>query len=242
MIIETDRLILRRFTLEDAESALAMNSDPEVTRYLPMEKAITLESIRESIKKNTLADYEKHGFGRMAVTLKETGEFIGFNGLKYEKDFGGVDIGFRFLREHWGKGYATESAIPFIKIAFDVLDQPTIWGGAMPENTGSINVLTKLGLNYRKDLIIEGEHIGAMVNSMKMNRNALPSKQREKPDLDYSYKKYNLKFKEPSKADLDCILHKIRRRKNRENLLFKQFRLITFIVIGMVSIIYLFTG
>lgn len=157
MIIETDRLILRKFTLDDAVAAYEMNSDPEVTKYLPMEKSKTVADIRASIQKNTLDDYEKHGFGRMAVTLKETGEFMGFNGLKYEDDFGGVDIGFRFLRKFWGKGYATESALPFIKIAFEDLKQPTIWGGAMPDNSGSINVLTKLGLDYRKDMIFDGQ-------------------------------------------------------------------------------------
>lgn len=157
MIIETERLILRKFTLEDAQPALAMNSDPEVTKYLPMEKAVDLGTIRASIQNNTLADYEKHGFGRMAVTLKETGEFMGFNGLKYEEDFGGVDIGFRLLRKFWGQGYATESALPFIKIAFEELNQPTIWAGAMPSNAGSIKVLTKLGLTYRKEMIFEEE-------------------------------------------------------------------------------------
>ena len=87
-----------------------------------------------------------------------------------------------------------------------------------------------------------GGHIGAMVKSIRMNRNARPSKYRKKPDLDFSYEKNKLKFKEPSKGDLDSILYKIRRRKNRENLLFKQFKTVTFIMIGLVCIIYLFVG
>ncbi len=157
MIIETERLLLRKFTLDDAEAAFEMNTDPEVTKFLPMEKSATIEDIRDSIKNNTLADYENHGYGRMAVTLKETGEFMGFNGLKYEEELGGVDIGFRFSRRFWGKGYATESAIPFIKIAFEEMNEPTIWGGAMPDNHGSINVLTKLGLDYRKQMVFEGQ-------------------------------------------------------------------------------------
>lgn len=87
-----------------------------------------------------------------------------------------------------------------------------------------------------------GGHISAMVNSMKMNRNARASKRKEKPDLNYSYKKNKLKFKEPSKGDLDSILYKIRRKKNRENILFKQFKMVTFIMIGLVCLIYLFVG
>lgn len=151
--IETERLILRRFTLEDALPALEMNSDPEVLKYLPMEKATNLAAIEKSIQNNTLADYEKYGFGRMAVTLKETGEFMGFTGLKNDKDLGGVDIGFRLIRRFWNQGYATESAFPFIDIAFNQLNQEMIWAGAMPENKGSINVITKLGFIYRKSMI-----------------------------------------------------------------------------------------
>ena len=87
-----------------------------------------------------------------------------------------------------------------------------------------------------------GGHIGAMVKSIRMNRNARPSKYREKPDINYTYKKNKLKFKEPSKDDLDSILYKIRRRKNRENIMFKQFKMVTFILIGLVCFIYLIVG
>lgn len=83
-------------------------------------------------------------------------------------------------------------------------------------------------------------HIGAMINSMKMNRNARASKRKDKPDLNYTYQKNALKFKEPSKGDLDSILHKIRRKKNRENILQKQFRVGLGLIIGIISLIYLF--
>lgn len=87
-----------------------------------------------------------------------------------------------------------------------------------------------------------GGHIGAMVKSYRMNRNALASKRKDKPDLDYTYKKNKLKFKEPDKGDLDSIIHKIRRKKNRENILKKQFLMGSYILIGLICIIYLILG
>jgi RimJ/RimL family protein N-acetyltransferase len=154
--IETDRLIMRKFTLDDAEAALAMNSEPEVTKYIPFESAKTLEKVKESIAKNTLADYDKHGFGRLAVTLKETGEFMGFSGLKNDPTLKGVDIGFRFCSRFWGQGYGTESAMPFLDVAFKDLQVPELIGAAMKDNLGSIAILKKMGLTFKHTEMFEG--------------------------------------------------------------------------------------
>ena len=66
-MIETDRLILRRITLDDVDAAWEMNSDPEVTRYIIGEGKPSRERVRELIEKNTLADYEKYGYGRSTI-------------------------------------------------------------------------------------------------------------------------------------------------------------------------------
>ena len=154
--IETERLILRKFTLDDAEAAFEMNNDPEVMKYIPGEISKSVEDVRENIRKNTIEDYEKYGFGRSAIILKETNEFIGFTGLKNDLDIGGVDLGYRLIRRFWGKGYATESARPFIKIAFEDLAVKTLWGGAMAENLASISILKKMGMSYRHTEVFEG--------------------------------------------------------------------------------------
>ena len=91
-----------------------------------------------------IADYAKHGFGRWACVLKSTGELIGFNGLKYMERFKAVDIGYRLLSRHWGKGYATEAALPCIDYGFKQLGLERIIGLVLPENAASIRVLTKL--------------------------------------------------------------------------------------------------
>ncbi|MFT4602627.1 MAG: ribosomal-protein-alanine N-acetyltransferase [Arenicella sp.] len=154
--IETERLIMRRFTLDDAEAAFEMNADPEVIKFIPMETATNLEKVRVSIAKNTIADYEKYGFGRLAVTLKETGEFMGFSGLKNDLTIGGVDIGFRLKRKFWGQGYGTESVMPFIDVAFKQLKLKEIIGAAMKDNHGSVAILKKMGLTFTHSELFEG--------------------------------------------------------------------------------------
>jgi len=146
--IETDRLILRPFVLEDAAAFQRLNADPLVRRYTydaPME---TLDDARRVLMEAPLADYASHGYGRVACVLKDSGELIGFSGLKFLPDMDETDIGYRFLRAHWGKGYATESARPMMAYGRDVLGLERIIGLVDPDNVGSVHVLEKLGLRY----------------------------------------------------------------------------------------------
>lgn len=148
MIIETERLILRRYTMDDVQDAYEVNLDPEVSRYTCDGGVKTLEEIRQIIKNNVLGDYEKHGFGRYAVIYKPDNKFIGFSGLKYLPEYDTVDIGYRFAKKYWGMGIATESARPFLKYGFETLKLKEIIGLVVPENTASSNVLKKLGLTF----------------------------------------------------------------------------------------------
>lgn len=155
--IETERLILRKFTLDDAQDAFEMNADPEVLKYIPTEPAKSVEEVRNLIEKTTLADYVKHGFGRHAVVLKESGKLIGFTGLKQESDLNGVDLGYRLNRAYWGKGYGMEAAKPFIDVAFKEMNIPILLGSAMKANTASVKILTNLGMTYRYEELFMGE-------------------------------------------------------------------------------------
>ena len=103
------------------------------------------------------SDYQLNGYGRWAVILKDSGQFIGWCGLKYDGDTQQTDIGFRFFEEEWGKGYATESAEACLRIGFDQLGLACIIGRAMKANIASICVLEKLGLTYEQDIVLEGE-------------------------------------------------------------------------------------
>ncbi len=145
--LETERLFLREKTIEDAESAYFLNLDPEVIKYTGDDPFASIEEARTFLSQYT--HYQTYGFGRWAVILKETGEYLGWCGLKYTPELDEYDIGYRFMKKHWGKGYATESAHACIQFGFEQLNIKTIVGRAMIGNTNSINVLKKLGLTYQ---------------------------------------------------------------------------------------------
>src|SRR5688572_5281810 len=114
IICETERLILREQTEDDAPAVLRLGSDPLVTRFLLDKAPTNLEEALALLRAHPLTDYRKYGFGRWAVVLKSTGEMIGFTGLKYLADMNEVDVGYRLLSAYWGMGLATESARPAI--------------------------------------------------------------------------------------------------------------------------------
>lgn len=154
-ILETNRLYLREITPDDAEQAYLLNLDPEVVKYTG---DVAFKSIDEA--KTFLENYnhfKKYGYGRWAVIDKTNDEFLGWCGLKYTEDLDEIDIGFRFFKRHWNKGFATESAKACIEIGFNKFGIKTIVGRAMKANTGSIKVLEKIGLRFDKTFDFDGQ-------------------------------------------------------------------------------------
>lgn len=165
--IETNRLILRPFTLDDIEDSYQMNLDSEVSKYTGDGGVVSRDEIVRRIMEDVLGDYEKYGFGRLAVELKESNKFIGFCGLKYLNDLKEVDLGYRYMSKYWGKGYATESAKACIEYGFKKLKLNKIIAMVLPENIASVKVLEKLNFTYEKD-IIEDEQL---VKIYRLNNN-----------------------------------------------------------------------
>jgi [ribosomal protein S5]-alanine N-acetyltransferase len=154
-VIETERLFLRCFTETDASLIYELNLDPDVTRYT-YDPLIDLEQAAKILKESILTQYALYNFGRWAVHLKSSGEFIGWCGLKYRSELHEVDLGYRFKKQAWGKGYATESALACIKYGFETLKLKRITGRAVIENTTSIKVLEKCGMTYLGEQVVEG--------------------------------------------------------------------------------------
>ena len=154
-ISETNRLLLRELNPNDAAFAYNLNADTEVIKYTGDEPFASVDEAREFLTKYD--HYQKYGFGRWGVVLKETGELIGWCGLKYTEDLKEYDIGFRFLKIHWNQGYATEAAKLCLELGFNKFGMKEIVGRAMKENLASIRVLQKIGLTYWKDYDFEGE-------------------------------------------------------------------------------------
>jgi RimJ/RimL family protein N-acetyltransferase len=147
IIATTERLRLREMTPDDAANAYALNADPEVVRYTGDEPFPSIEAAWEFLQ--NYSDYRRNGYGRWAVEKLPDGTFIGWCGLK-KLDGGDVDLGYRLMREHWGKGYATEAARECLRIGFQDLGLDEIIGRTAQENIGSVRVLEKLGMNYYK--------------------------------------------------------------------------------------------
>lgn len=152
--LETERTILRNLTINDAEDFYALNLDKEVLKYTGDQP---FENIEKA--KNFLINYDQYqnyGVGRLAVIEKATSKFIGWCGLKYNSKKDEYDIGFRFFRAYWNKGFATETAKRCLDYGFKDLGIQRIVGRAMKENTSSIKVLEKNGMTFKETFDFDG--------------------------------------------------------------------------------------
>ena len=144
--MQTQRLLLRPFEPDDAEHLFQLNEDWDCIKYTGDKAFKNLEEAENLVK--NYDHYEKYGFGRWTVLDKTSGEFLGWCGLKYDENLNEYDLGFRFLKEHWGRGYATEASELCLKMGFEKFKMPEIVGRVIPENIASIKVLEKLGMIY----------------------------------------------------------------------------------------------
>lgn len=150
--IETKRVLLRPFKLSDAADVFEFGSNKEVCKYTGDPPLKSIEQAISLIKNVWFSDYEKYGYGRLAVVYKAENKVIGFAGLKYLPEFDKTDIGYRFLPKYWGKGLATEVSKEILKYGFTYLKLNEIIGIADPINVASCKVLEKIGLSlYKKD-------------------------------------------------------------------------------------------
>ena len=149
MIIETERLILRETTPEDAENMLRLHSNLEVQKYTGDEIITSLKVMKEKIIEKE-AEYKRVGFGRWTTILKEGNQFVGWAGLKYLEEFKQVDLGYRFLPQYWNKGIGTEASKAILKYGFEKLNLEEIIAVAIEENIGSIKIMQKIGMKFDK--------------------------------------------------------------------------------------------
>lgn len=145
MTIETSRLILREMTDDDFSALYAILSDPETMRYYP--QPYDEAGVRRWI--NWCRDsYAKHGFGLWAVTLKDTGEFIGDCGISLQPIHGQwlPEVGYHIRKDLWRKGYASEAAAACIRLAFERFDFPAVYSYMNADNEPSYRTAMKNGM------------------------------------------------------------------------------------------------
>jgi ribosomal-protein-alanine N-acetyltransferase len=151
-VLETARLRLRRLTLEDAPFILELLNDPLFVRFVGDRGVRTEEAARAYIANGPLTSYAKHGFGLYHVALKENDAPVGMCGLLKRDVLEDVDIGFAYLPQHGGKGYATEAALGTMAYAKTSLGLKRIVAITAPDNVASQNVLRKIGLRHEQTI------------------------------------------------------------------------------------------
>lgn len=159
-IFETDRLIARTWTLDDAESAFLMYGNPEVMRYLGTNGAAatipSVEAMRERLQQNLdkfATNPELKGYVWAALERKSDGAIVGTTMLKPlpfsdERPTTDIEVGWHLIPEYWGNGYATESGRGAIDYGFQKLGLSEIHSVAYSENASSLKVMSRLGLRH----------------------------------------------------------------------------------------------
>jgi len=147
-VLETARLILRRFTLEDAGFMLGLLNEPSFIANIGDRGVRTIEQARQFLMQSHLASYERHGYGHYLIELKDGRIPIGTCGLIYREALGEVDVGYALLPAWWSQGYAFEAASAVMAYGRGPLGLKRIVAVVSPGNTASIRVLEKLGLRY----------------------------------------------------------------------------------------------
>jgi RimJ/RimL family protein N-acetyltransferase len=165
VVLETERLILRKFTTDDAAFMLALLNEPSFIDNIGDKGVKTIDEAVSYIQTGPMASYQRLGFGAYLVELKEGGAAIGMCGLIKRDELPDIDVGFAFLPAYWSKGYASEAAravIDFGKREFGIRRTVAI---VRPDNSGSIRVLEKLGLRFDRlvDVFGDGSELSLFV-------------------------------------------------------------------------------
>lgn len=158
IFLDTDRLILRRFTDTDADLLIDLDSDPEVMRFLTGGVPTPPERIRDEVLPRLLGYYQRWPrLGTWAAIEKSTDEFVGWFAMRPNDgdEPGNVEIGYRLRRSMWGRGYATECSAALIHKGFTELGVTRVYARTMAVNTRSRHVMEKLGLTLARTFRLE---------------------------------------------------------------------------------------
>lgn len=163
IVIETERLILRKFTLEDAPFVLELVNTSAWLQFIGDRNVHTVEESESYLRNGNLKSYAEHGFGFYLVATKESNEAIGMCGLVKRDSLEDVDIGFAFMPNSIGKGYGYEAASATLDYALNVLKLGRIVAIVDPHNVSSIALIKKIGLKYEKMVQISTNDIELML-------------------------------------------------------------------------------
>ena len=151
-ILETERLILREYTLDDASFIIDLVNTPDWIKYIGDKNIRSIDDAKKYVENGFLKSYKENGFGLSMVEIKNSGTPIGMCGLIKRDTLDDVDIGFAFLPEYAQKGYGFEIASATLEHAKTELGLKKLVAITVQDNKASIRLLEKLGLKFEKKI------------------------------------------------------------------------------------------
>jgi ribosomal-protein-alanine N-acetyltransferase len=155
IVLTTERLVLRLFTMNDIEDLFAITNEADIFRYFPTKTPWTVEKTERSIFHQT-QHWKKFGYGQMAVMLADSSQLMGWCGLEFLPETNETEVGYLLSKAFWGKGYATEAAKESVKFGVENVGLKEIVGLTDPDNIASQKVLQKCGMTFTRRQIYFG--------------------------------------------------------------------------------------
>jgi RimJ/RimL family protein N-acetyltransferase len=157
IVLETERIILRQFSIDDAPFILKLLNEPSFLRYIGDKKVRDIDSAQQYILNGPIRSYEQNGFGLYLVELKEPRTRIGMCGLLKRAELPDVDVGFAFLPEFWNRGLASEAAAAVLKYGQETLKLKRIVAITNSDNHASIKLLQRQGFTFERLMKLSGD-------------------------------------------------------------------------------------
>lgn len=155
-ILETKRLVLRKFSLLDLEDLSKLYQDVKAAKYTRISKGLNQYETEARLKEIILPHYQKYGFGRWAILNKKDKKFVGLAGLVFQDEYQAVDLGYWINRRYWGKGIASEISKSILDYGLNTLNLEKIIAIVACENKASVKILEKIGMKKIEKTICGG--------------------------------------------------------------------------------------
>ena len=156
-VLETERLILREFNLDDVDFIIELVNNPTWIKYIGDRGVKTLEDAEKYLKSGPLKSYNDFGYGLWAVIEEDSGKLIGMCGLLKRDYLEHPDIGFAMMPEFAGNGFGFESAKATVDFAHNQLKIDVLSAITATYNEKSINLLKKLGFSFDQNIKIPND-------------------------------------------------------------------------------------
>jgi RimJ/RimL family protein N-acetyltransferase len=168
--LATERLLLRPLAAADTAALAVMNADPEVMRYIGDGSPRTLEQT-EGLVAKVMAHWDDHGWGAFAVSERDTGALVGLGILATPTFLPEIlpvtELGWRFARDRWGRGYAPEAARAVAGFAFGELGFDRVVSCIHSDNRASVRVAEKLGMTLERETTVPAYETPCRVYELK---------------------------------------------------------------------------